>query len=358
VKDPSIALAPTTQSVPAGGNAQFTIAVKNTSGVRLTTVTVSDPLAPDCSRNIGTMAAGASLSYGCARSGVQAAFVDAATVSGKPVKGAAVSATARARITLKAPLTPPRTQPLAPSEPVAPSQNPGIAINTIRRTQTLTTRIVTRKTLDTSRTTMGYGNAHFKVKVTNTGNVSLRTVTVADALAAGCNRSIGTLAAGASRSYSCMARSVRKSFTNAAVATGRDVGRVMATSHSGVTVKTTRAVIVTLTIPDVLFAFNRSTLRPGASHALMAVRRALRVVYPVGHVTVTGDTDNVGTASYNLGLSERRATSVARWLELHGIPTRRISLAWKGEADPVASNATAVGRSKNRRVTISLRMGH
>jgi len=342
-RNPSIGLAPETQNVSAGGTAQFTVTVRNTSGVRLRDVTVSDPLAADCARSIGALAAGSSQSYSCARPGVQSAFDDVATLSGTPPAGATVTGSADAQVAI--------------AGSPAPAQHPGIAIYTTRRTQTLTTRIVTHKTLNSSKTTTGYGSAHFKVKVTNTGNVSLHTVTVADELAAACSRSIGTLAAGASRSYRCVARSVKKSFTNAAVATGTDIGKVRARSRAGVKVKTSRAVIVTLTIPDVLFAFNKSTLRPDATHALTVVLRALTVDYPLGHVTVRGYTDNVGTLAYNIGLSQRRATTVAQRLERRGIPTSRLSIAWNGEADPVASNATPQGRAKNRRVTISVRTG-
>ena len=352
-RNPSIGLSPETQSVSAGGEGKFSVTVRNSSGVRLTHVTVTDALAPDCTRSIGALAAGRSRSYSCSRSGVRAGFADLATVSGRSRAGATVSASASAHVELAA-------APATAGHPreLAPAGHPGIAIYTTRRTQTVTTSVVTDKTLSSSRTTKGYGSAHFKVKVTNTGDVSLRAVTVADDLAAACNRSIGTLPAGASRSYRCVVRSVRQSFTNAAVATGTDIGKVTASSRAAVEVRTRTAVILTLTIPDVFFAFDKSTLRPDATQALTVVMRALTVGYPRGQVTVTGYTDDVGTRAYNIGLSQRRATTVARRLERRGIPTSRLTIAWNGEADPVASNATAQGRAKNRRVTISIRTGH
>jgi outer membrane protein OmpA-like peptidoglycan-associated protein len=67
-------------------------------------------------------------------------------------------------------------------------------------------------------------------------------------------------------------------------------------------------------------------------------------------IRIEGHTDNVGSASYNKELSERRATSVMRYLAEKGIPRERLEAAGYGFERPVASNATALGRAKNRRV--------
>ncbi len=67
-------------------------------------------------------------------------------------------------------------------------------------------------------------------------------------------------------------------------------------------------------------------------------------------IRVEGHTDNVGSASYNKDLSERRAASVVRYLSEKGIARGRLTPAGYGFEKPVASNATALGRAKNRRV--------
>jgi hypothetical protein len=67
-------------------------------------------------------------------------------------------------------------------------------------------------------------------------------------------------------------------------------------------------------------------------------------------IRVEGHTDNVGSAHYNKDLSERRAASVVRYLAGKGIPRERLTPAGFGFEQPVASNATALGRAKNRRV--------
>ena len=68
--------------------------------------------------------------------------------------------------------------------------------------------------------------------------------------------------------------------------------------------------------------------------------------------TVTGYTDSVGDEAYNQRLSERRAQAVADYLASHGIAAGRLVASGKGAADPVADNASAEGRAKNRRVVL------
>ncbi|HEY6863972.1 MAG TPA: OmpA family protein [Burkholderiales bacterium] len=69
---------------------------------------------------------------------------------------------------------------------------------------------------------------------------------------------------------------------------------------------------------------------------------------------VAGHTDNVGGEAYNRQLSQRRADSVAQYLESKGIAQARIMTAAGGEDHPIASNATEAGRSQNRRVEVTI----
>jgi len=68
--------------------------------------------------------------------------------------------------------------------------------------------------------------------------------------------------------------------------------------------------------------------------------------------TVVGHTDSTGSAEYNQGLSERRAQSVATYLEGRGVAVGRLVASGAGENDPIADNATAEGRAQNRRVVL------
>ena len=71
-------------------------------------------------------------------------------------------------------------------------------------------------------------------------------------------------------------------------------------------------------------------------------------------VVVEGDTDSVGSSTYNYGLSERRAAAVVQYLSEKDIPPHKIYVIGLGKDKSVESNHTAAGRAKNRRVDVRL----
>jgi outer membrane protein OmpA-like peptidoglycan-associated protein len=99
------------------------------------------------------------------------------------------------------------------------------------------------------------------------------------------------------------------------------------------------------------FDTNSSDIKP-AFHSTMDKLAEVLVRYGKTTLTVAGHTDNVGSAPYNQKLSERRALSVARYLEARNVDAMRLSTVGKGEAVPLESNATEAGRQANRRVEI------
>ncbi|HEY4348534.1 MAG TPA: hypothetical protein VGM80_13180, partial [Gaiellaceae bacterium] len=219
VKDPK------TQALREGGTATFKITVTNTGDVTLSNVTVTDPLSPACNRSLGTLTVGQSKTYSCTKKNVNAGFQNVATAKGDPPTGAAVRATDHANITVA---------------PFVPVQLPRIKIVKSPKQQTLTTQIKTsRSKSGVSKTTVNYGTAHFSIKVTNNGNVTLTHVKVSDPLSPGCNRTVGTLQAGASKTYRCTRPAVSSSYTNIATATGTSPKgtKVKSTDHAHVTVK-------------------------------------------------------------------------------------------------------------------------
>jgi len=111
---------------------------------------------------------------------------------------------------------------------------------------------------------------------------------------------------------------------------------------------------IIVTMKDkILFDFNSSELKAGSRAALQKMADVFKK-YDKTDMTVTGHTDNVGTASYNLQLSERRAKAVADYLMSLGVSRDRMRIMGFGLERPVASNDSAEGRSQNRRVEIHI----
>jgi outer membrane protein OmpA-like peptidoglycan-associated protein len=110
-----------------------------------------------------------------------------------------------------------------------------------------------------------------------------------------------------------------------------------------------RGTIVSLA--DILFDFNKATLRREVEFALVRVATILNQ-FPEMKVRVEGHTDNVGRDDYNLELSQRRAQAVQGFLASQQVAEERMTSEGFGMARPVAENTTAEGRQKNRRVDL------
>jgi outer membrane protein OmpA-like peptidoglycan-associated protein len=111
---------------------------------------------------------------------------------------------------------------------------------------------------------------------------------------------------------------------------------------------------------DVLFAFNSDRLSPAAQAELQETAKLIRE-RAKGPIRVEGHTDSVGSPSYNLGLSQRRAEAVRAALErlLAGRPTQ-FQVRGFGASKPIAPNRNPdgsdnpKGRQRNRRVTVAI----
>ena len=104
---------------------------------------------------------------------------------------------------------------------------------------------------------------------------------------------------------------------------------------------------------DTLFDFDKSAVKTEGKAALDQVAAGIKGV-KLEVVIAVGNTDSVGTDAYNLALGQRRAESVKAYLVSKGVPADRIYTESKGKSNPVATNATAEGRSLNRRVDIEV----
>jgi len=105
---------------------------------------------------------------------------------------------------------------------------------------------------------------------------------------------------------------------------------------------------------DALFDFDKSVLRPDGKKSIDDALAKIQGT-DLEMVIATGHTDSIGTDQYNQRLSERRAQAVKDYLVSKGIPASKITTIGKGESQPVATNKTAEGRQKNRRVDIEFK---
>ena len=110
-----------------------------------------------------------------------------------------------------------------------------------------------------------------------------------------------------------------------------------------------RGLIVNMS--DVLFDTGSFTLKPGAREKLAKVSGIL-LAHPGLTMQIEGHTDSVGGDAFNVKLSEQRADSVKDFLGEQGVSLSSITAQGFGKAEPVATNDTAEGRQRNRRVEI------
>ena len=109
----------------------------------------------------------------------------------------------------------------------------------------------------------------------------------------------------------------------------------------------------TILLDDVLFDFDKSTVKPEAA-AILDRLVAFMNENKNAKVSLSGYTDNIGTEAYNLKLSDRRWMSGRDYLVKKGVDSGRVSGQGFGETKPIADNKTAEGRAKNRRVEIKV----
>ncbi|MGH9741626.1 MAG: OmpA family protein [Candidatus Acidiferrum sp.] len=112
-----------------------------------------------------------------------------------------------------------------------------------------------------------------------------------------------------------------------------------------------RGLIVNMS--DVLFDTGSYTLKPGAREKLAKISGIL-LAHPGLNLQIEGHTDSVGGDEFNQQLSERRADTVRDFLAEQGVPASTITARGFGKTQPVATNDTAEGRQRNRRVELVL----
>lgn len=104
-----------------------------------------------------------------------------------------------------------------------------------------------------------------------------------------------------------------------------------------------------------LFDFDKAELKPEGKEQIKAYREEAKGEFSrADKIIITGHTDNVGAADYNMKLSLKRAEAVRDYLVSIGVDPAKMEVSGEGMTKPVADNATAEGRAKNRRVEVDI----
>lgn len=122
---------------------------------------------------------------------------------------------------------------------------------------------------------------------------------------------------------------------------------------AGVSVQRQGNNIVLVMASDVTFPVDGDQVNPQFYQTLAAVGEVL-THYEKTTIEVSGHTDSTGNNQYNQDLSQRRANAVAQILAQNGVMPQRMYVQGFGESHPIASNANAAGRARNRRVEIQI----
>lgn len=127
-----------------------------------------------------------------------------------------------------------------------------------------------------------------------------------------------------------------------------------ATQGTGVAVTQTQDNQLKLNIPsDISFDTGRADIKPNLRPILDQFANGL-ANQPNTEIRIVGHTDNVGSNATNDPLSMQRAQAARDYLSSRGVAASHVSIAGRGEHEPVADNSTEAGRARNRRVEIFL----
>jgi outer membrane protein OmpA-like peptidoglycan-associated protein len=102
------------------------------------------------------------------------------------------------------------------------------------------------------------------------------------------------------------------------------------------------------------FVFDSDELTDESKTAFEQVRAEV-ASWPGAEVVITGHTDRVGTVEYNDALSLKRAAMVAKRLAAAGVPAEWISVAGRGEREPIVPTRDEAAEPRNRRVELKVR---
>jgi OOP family OmpA-OmpF porin len=104
-----------------------------------------------------------------------------------------------------------------------------------------------------------------------------------------------------------------------------------------------------LVLQGIEFEYDSAEINP-SSEPVLRVAAQMLIDNPDVRVEIGGHTDDQGTPSYNLELSQARAQSVANWLQGHGVEGSRLEVQGYGQTQPIVPNDSEENRARNRRI--------
>jgi len=110
---------------------------------------------------------------------------------------------------------------------------------------------------------------------------------------------------------------------------------------------------VTIKLNNIFFDFDKDVLKPESFPELNRIVKMMQEKSGI-QIEIAGHTDAIGPENYNLGLSERRAKAVIKYLSDNGVEAQRLNVVFFGETKPIDTNETKEGRRRNRRVEFKI----
>ena len=148
----------------------------------------------------------------------------------------------------------------------------------------------------------------------------------------------------------------RRSDSLAAIDAQRRADSLAAAQRNAGDAQRTQADMTQLLLQKIYFDYDKDLLRDDASSALDA-KAAVLLANPAVTLTITGHTDERGTAEYNLALGQRRAAQVKRYLVARGVGEGRLATQSLGDSQPAVMGTDESAFQMNRRAEFEIQNG-
>ncbi len=125
-------------------------------------------------------------------------------------------------------------------------------------------------------------------------------------------------------------------------------------SENNITIETVDEGIV-LRLGEILFDTDSYQLKSDSKDTIDTIIESIKKIYPDRELIIKGHTDNTGSSEYNQKLSQSRAKTVADYI-LPQLNHDKVSYIGLGDKEPIDSNSTSLGRQRNRRVDIIIKL--